>query len=166
MYLPIRFKNSLIEERQKGKGRMYLSDRDLKWAIETGKLIVDPRPTEFGATSLDLHLDNVREAKIWDVAKYREHELGSGRPRLELFIGKYRLSEFSKNYLDTPPDYTEDESQLVGKRGSDIVIKRGGFLATTSSVCVIGRSASTAAMTSGSVISSNASGSVSMSDRT
>jgi len=105
---------------------MYLSDRDLKWSIETGKLIVDPPPTEFGATSLDLHLDHIREAKIWDIAKYREHELGSGRIRPELFIGKYKLSEFSKSYLDAPPEYVEDESQLVGKRGNEVVVKRGG----------------------------------------
>jgi hypothetical protein len=38
---------------------MYLSDRALKFAVETGQLIVDPAPTEYDTTSIDLHLDNV-----------------------------------------------------------------------------------------------------------
>lgn len=37
---------------------MYLSDRDLKFAVETGQLIVAPAPTEYDTTSIDLHLDN------------------------------------------------------------------------------------------------------------
>jgi deoxycytidine triphosphate deaminase len=38
---------------------MYLSDRDLKFAVETGQLIVDPAPIEFDTTSIDLHLGRV-----------------------------------------------------------------------------------------------------------
>jgi deoxycytidine triphosphate deaminase len=44
---------------------MYLSDRDLKFAVETGQLIVDPPPEEYDTTSIDLHLDSVNQAKIW-----------------------------------------------------------------------------------------------------
>lgn len=41
---------------------MYLSNRDIRWAIDRGTLIVDPRPEALGAgydeTAIDLHLDN------------------------------------------------------------------------------------------------------------
>jgi len=54
---------------------MYLSDRDLKYAIETGQLIVDPTPEEYGATSIDLHLDKIEEAKVWNVERFKEVQL-------------------------------------------------------------------------------------------
>ena len=53
---------------------MYLSDRDIHWAIENKKLIVDPPPSEFDATSIDLHLDNPNEAKIWDIETFRKEK--------------------------------------------------------------------------------------------
>ncbi|MGH7199026.1 MAG: dCTP deaminase, partial [Planctomycetaceae bacterium] len=107
---------------------MYLSDRDLAWAIETDKLIVDPPPERFDPTSIDLHLDAVSTAKIWDIEKYLKHERSTGKRRPELRIAHYNLAEFSKNYLGSPPDYAEDAEQLVGQRGQQIVVKRGGFL--------------------------------------
>jgi hypothetical protein len=36
---------------------MYLSDRDLEFAVRTGQLIVNPPPAEYDTTSIDLHLD-------------------------------------------------------------------------------------------------------------
>ena len=39
---------------------MYLSDRDLKFAVETVQLIVDPKPEEYDTTSIDLHLGSSR----------------------------------------------------------------------------------------------------------
>lgn len=47
---------------------MYLSDRELNAAIRDGRLIVDP-PTKVGPTSIDLHLDSIEEARIWDTRK-------------------------------------------------------------------------------------------------
>lgn len=47
---------------------MFLSNRDIRWAIERRKLIVDPRPEEFNVgydeTSIDLHLDRVEQAQM------------------------------------------------------------------------------------------------------
>jgi len=47
---------------------MFLSDRDIKYAIETRKLIVDPPPAHFNSeydeNSIDLHLDDIEFAKI------------------------------------------------------------------------------------------------------
>jgi dCTP deaminase len=107
---------------------VYLSDRDLKWAIETGKLIVEPRPPAIDATSIDLHLDSVTEAKVWDIPKYMDHESSAGETRPELRIARYNLGEFSKRYLSSPPEYTSDPEQLVGLRGKQVVVKPHGFV--------------------------------------
>lgn len=107
---------------------MYLSDRDLKWALESGKLIVDPRPEEFGPTSIDLHLDSATEAKVWDIDAYKQHQEDAGTDRPELRIAKYNLADFSRRYLRSPPDYECEDSQPVGRRGKQVIVKPGGFL--------------------------------------
>ena len=56
---------------------MYLSDRDMRWAIERGSLIVkapdDSRAPKIDPSSIDLRLDKLDEAKVWDIAAYRAH---------------------------------------------------------------------------------------------
>ena len=42
---------------------MYLSDRELKTALDTNKLIIKPFPQKIDATSIDLHLDGIDEAR-------------------------------------------------------------------------------------------------------
>jgi len=42
---------------------MYLSDRDIKWTIDKGQLIIEP-PSIVSPTSIDLHLDRVEEAQM------------------------------------------------------------------------------------------------------
>jgi dCTP deaminase len=107
---------------------MYLSDRDLNWAIQTGRLIVDPPPKKFDATSLDIHLDKICEAKIWNTETFLSDEKNRGRTRPELYVGKYHLGRFSGRYLGDPPAYSEDPAQLVGRRDSEIVLKPHGFM--------------------------------------
>lgn len=108
---------------------MYLTDRDIKWAIENGDLIIDPRPESIDPTSVDLHLAPVSEAKIWDIASYREKKQSEGIPAPELRIAKYNLKKFGKDYLIQPPEYApEDSPQLVGRRGNQVIIKPGGFV--------------------------------------
>lgn len=108
---------------------MYLSNRDIKWAIEKGRLICVERPEDFRSgydeTSIDLHLDNVNEAFVWDIDKFKESEdaRGSGAP--ELHIGRFNWGKFSKQYLVSP---SEDSEQIVYKRGPEIVVKPHGFL--------------------------------------
>ena len=58
---------------------MYLSDRDLKYAIECGKLVCTPAPTRIDATSIDLHLDAIKEAKIWDIEKFQKAQQATGK---------------------------------------------------------------------------------------
>jgi hypothetical protein len=48
---------------------MYLSDRDLKFAVETGQLIVNPPPSEYDTTPIDLHLDKDEEAMPVSIAR-------------------------------------------------------------------------------------------------
>ncbi len=49
---------------------MYLSDRDLEYAHDLGDLIIDPSPAEFGPSGVDLHLDSINEARVWDLKRY------------------------------------------------------------------------------------------------
>ncbi|GAB4158017.1 MAG: hypothetical protein Tsb009_35190 [Planctomycetaceae bacterium] len=111
---------------------MYLSDRDILWAIKTGKLIVNPPPDseKIGPSSFDLHLDRIEEAKIWDVEKYSKDKGIQGEKRPELKIGDYNYGEFSKNYLRHPPDFNPDdlESDKVVQRGHEVIIRNGGFI--------------------------------------
>ena len=73
---------------------MYLSDRDLEFAIKNGQLIVDPPPKEYDTTSIDLHLDSVDEARIWDVDKYAKSQATDGN-NLFLNVGQYKYRDFS-----------------------------------------------------------------------
>lgn len=108
---------------------MYLSDRDLAYAIECGKLIFRPSPEKVDATSIDLHLDSISEAKIWNIEKFKRHEASAGRARPELRIAKYNLGDFGEDYLTAPPDASkEDAPDLVVKRGAQIVVRPSGFL--------------------------------------
>ena len=113
---------------------MYLSDRDLIKAIKRGKLIVDPKPKEadIGATSIDLHLDSVDQARIWDVEGYAQENRAAGRNPAELHIGKFDFRKFSPKYTMRPPQYDPSKApnpqQSVFCRGAQIIVKPGGFL--------------------------------------
>lgn len=110
-----------------GAQPVYLSDRDLQAAIRDKTLICDPSPDTFDPTSIDLHLGPIDEAKIWDIAAYREHEESAGRDRPELRVAKYKLGSFSK-YLASPPSHSEGYDHLVCRRGNDIIVRTHGFL--------------------------------------
>jgi dCTP deaminase len=104
---------------------MYLSDRDLRWAIECGKLIVDPKPDKIDSTSIDLHLDSIDQAKVWDIGTFRNDKGIDGHEPMELRIGRFEYSKFAPKYLKPPTGNTED---LVFRRGNQIIIKPQGFL--------------------------------------
>jgi len=109
---------------------MYLSDRDLTKALNSGQLIVVPRPPKehIGATSIDLQLDNISEAKIWDIETYQKIRQENGDQPKELRIGKFNFKNFSPRYLISPPQHNPSQSQLVFRRGDEIVVRPGGFL--------------------------------------
>lgn len=108
---------------------MFLSNRDIRWAVDNQRLICTPRPEEMGLgydeTSIDLHLDHVKEAFVWDIEAFTDSEEARGSGSPELHIGRFNWGKFSKKYLITPP---EDHNRLVFKRGPEVIIKPGGFL--------------------------------------
>ena len=108
---------------------MFLSNRDLAWAIECGTLIVDPKPTEYGESSIDLHLDKVSEARIWDVNKFQQALSAHGTNRPELRLGTFDYRKFSAEYFSVPPEFKRgEETHAVVKRGNEIIVRPNGFL--------------------------------------
>lgn len=107
---------------------MYLSDRDLAWAIECGKLVCDPKPEKVDVTSFDLHLDKISEAKIWNIDAYAASQRERGQAERELRIAKYELKPFGGKFLMEPPVWREGSDELVMRRGDQIILRRHGFL--------------------------------------
>lgn len=113
---------------------MYLSNRDIKWAIECGDLIVVPAPEEleggFDETSFDLHLGSVKDAKIWDVEQFKADQGTSGIRRPEINLGTFRFQELGAKYLINPPEEgpPNGEIQPVCCRGRQVIVRPGGFL--------------------------------------
>ena len=110
---------------------MFLSDRDLAWAIETGRLIVNPRPEKIDATSIDLHLGRIEDAKIWDIEKFAADQTEVGKPRPELHVGAYKIGKFGAKYARSPPDYDARCNWPVMRRGDEIIVRPMGFLLWT-----------------------------------
>jgi dCTP deaminase len=117
---------------------VFLSNRDILWAIRCQQLIVEPSPEQFGAgydeTSIDLHLDNVSEAKVWDVATFAGREADRGGKGPELHLGSFNYGRFSEEYLIDPPEEGAEDSrqgQPVCRRGRQVIVKPGGFLLWT-----------------------------------
>ena len=102
---------------------MFLSNRDIKWAIDNGRLICTPRPEDmdvgYDETSINLHLDKVKEAYIWDVKALQESEEVRGSAAPKVYLGHFNWGKFSKKYLIRPPD---DSIQPVYRRGSEIIL--------------------------------------------
>src|SRR5947209_2245490 len=104
---------------------MYLSDRDIRWAIETGRLIIRPRPEKIDPTSVDLHLDKIDQAKIWDIEAIKKSNKTSGLQPDEVRIGQFDYRPFSIQFLIPLP---ENPTKPAFRRGHEVVIKPGGFL--------------------------------------
>jgi dCTP deaminase len=104
---------------------MFLSDRDIRWAIETGRLIISPLPEKIDTTSVDLHLDKIEEAKIWDMEAINKWNKTSGLKPNEVRIGQFDYRAFSAQFLIPLPQDTE---QQVYRRGHEVIIRPLGFL--------------------------------------
>jgi dCTP deaminase len=105
---------------------MYLSDRDLKFAVETGQLIVLPPPTEYDTTSIDLHLDKVDEAKVWNVEAFKRKQETTGSDSW-LRVGKYKYRTFSQEFYQSVPA-DSDPKNSVYRNGDRVILRPGGFL--------------------------------------
>jgi dCTP deaminase len=112
---------------------MYLSDRDLRWAIERNLLIVQapaeiPLP-KIDPTSIDLRLDSASEAKIWDIEGFKKKHDMAGIGEAELRLGTFKFAAFAEEYLIAPPSYRpRSYDDRVCRRGDEVLIRPGGFL--------------------------------------
>jgi deoxycytidine triphosphate deaminase len=110
---------------------MFLPNRDIQWAIECGYLIVNPRPEQFGCgydePSIDLHLDKVQEANVWDVKRFTQDQQMAGHGP-ELRLGRFQYGSFAKRYLVNPP---VESNETVYRRGNEVMVKPGGFVLWT-----------------------------------
>lgn len=105
---------------------MYLSDRDLQFAVETGQLIVDPAPKEYDTTSIDLHLDSVDQAKVWNVDAFQESQKAMGNDPW-VRVGKYKYKAFAEQFYQDIPS-SSDPANKVFKNGDRAILRPGGFL--------------------------------------
>jgi deoxycytidine triphosphate deaminase len=123
---------------------MYLSNRDIKWAIDCGKLIVDPRPEDckprkgYDETAIDLHLGPIETAKIWDLGALRASDVARGATTPaqapELHLGGFDYRVMAAGHLRAIPDGETDNNnrqRLVYRRGDHIIVRQLGFLLWT-----------------------------------
>jgi dCTP deaminase len=112
---------------------MYLSDRDLKWALTHEQLLVIPHPDakQFGPTSIDLHLDSADQVRVWDIFKFKKKSQAMGHGDIpELRIGSFEYKEFAGEFQCPPPVIRLGQAceDNVFRRGDEIIVKPGGFL--------------------------------------
>lgn len=118
---------------------MFLSNRDIKWAIDCGKLIVDPRPEQlncgFDETSIDLHLGPLDTARVWNIEELKREDRTRGRSNddaPEVALGRFDWESFAARHQNPIPELSDDQArerqQLVYRKGQDVVVRRFGFL--------------------------------------
>jgi deoxycytidine triphosphate deaminase len=112
---------------------MYLSDRDIRWAISRKALVIEAPegtpPPKVDPTSVDLRLDGVREAKISETEKLKRRNDMTGHNEAEIHLGSFKFGVFAEEYLISPPAYErENLESKVCLRGNQIVVRSGGFL--------------------------------------
>src|SRR5262249_50731380 len=82
---------------------MFLSDRDLRFAIETRQLLVDPTPQELDTTSIDLHLARIEQAGVGDAQAFAAQQAEGGNPPF-LGVGRFDYKAFAGKFaVPVPP---------------------------------------------------------------
>ena len=109
---------------------MYLSDVDLRQAVQCGDLIVEPLPDEeIGATSIDLHWDSIEQAQVWDFEALAKHNKDLGHPPKELHIARMNYATISRQFMVQPPHEDDAEkNDLVFRRDNAVVLRPQGFV--------------------------------------
>lgn len=109
---------------------MYLSDVDLRQAVQCGDLIVEPLPDEeIGATSIDLHLDSIEQAQVWDFEALAKHNKDLGHPPKELHIARMNYATISRQFMVQPPHEDDAEkNDIVFRRDNAVVLRPQGFV--------------------------------------
>lgn len=108
---------------------MYLSDVDLRQAVQSGDLIVEPLPDEeIGATSIDLHLDSIEQAQVWDFKTLAVDNNDLGLSPRELNVARMVYGTISRKYLVPPPREAEVGKRFVFRREDAIILRPHGFV--------------------------------------
>jgi len=109
---------------------VYLSDVDLRRAVQCKDLIVDPLPDEeIGPTSIDLHLDSIEQAKVWDFEALAKHNKDLGHPLKELHVARMNYAIVSRQFMVQPPREADaKEDDLVFRRDNAIILRPNGFV--------------------------------------
>lgn len=102
---------------------MYLSDHDLEDAVRAGRLIVKPPPATYDTTSIDLHLDTIATAMVWNAAEFESDQNIAG-VEIPVLGMKFQHKQFAKKYHQSVPT---DKSQRVYRDGDSVVLKPLGF---------------------------------------
>jgi dCTP deaminase len=106
---------------------MYLSDRDLEFAVRTQQLIVEPAPTEYDTTSIDLHLDVIEETRVWNAPAFEAQQRDSGNEPT-LGVGGFNHDAFAARFHSSiPEEDAGNPNQLVFRRGRAVVLRRHGY---------------------------------------
>jgi dCTP deaminase len=106
---------------------MFLSDRDLRLALEANLLVVEPPPAQIDTCAIDLHLDRVDEAKVWDMEKYGRERGVHGDPTY-LRIGTFRYRDFAPRYLIPIPVKSAASGTGPYRDGDLVILPPHGFL--------------------------------------
>jgi dCTP deaminase len=107
---------------------LYLSDRDLEYAADRGDLIVEPRPREFGPSGVDLYLDRIEEARVWNSSLYEESLVDQGIRWPSIALGDFSYKRFAEQYLLPVPSYdSSGDEPLIYRAGNRVILRAGGF---------------------------------------
>jgi dCTP deaminase len=107
---------------------MFLSDRDLRLALESRQLIVDPPPAEIDTTSIDLHLDRIEEARVWDVDAFVRQQEDAGAPPI-LGVGTFNHKAFARTFaMPVPSEGEAGPDAKVYRDGARVIVRPAGFL--------------------------------------
>lgn len=106
---------------------MYLSDRDLRFAIASAQLIVNPPPAEIDTTSIDLHLDGIEVARVWDVKAFELQQQDAGVLPI-LGVGKFNFQAFAEKFaVPVPSEEEAGPGARVYREGRRVIVKPSGF---------------------------------------
>lgn len=106
---------------------MYLSDRDLALAIAAKQLIVNPPPAEIDTTAIDLHLDKIEEAKVWDVLRFEKDQRDAGHDPATLGVGMFNDKSFAPRYAIPIPARGDQKDLKVYRDGDRVILEPHGF---------------------------------------
>lgn len=107
---------------------MFLSDRDLIYAHKIGDLLVEPRPNLIGPSGIDLRLDSIEEAKLWDVPGFEEAMARQGMMQPSVVVRGFEYLKFASAYAVPLPVLTEGSSELkVYRKADSVILNPGGF---------------------------------------